>query len=143
MIRAVDVADILSALEYSEGETGQEVPRRQETSGRSKSESRVFLQEIADFLQLRYAVGLEDPLLLQFLENPLVLHAGVFRHQVQHGVEDARPRLVLRLGVRNAGYRVTVLVGESDFGNDLATSAVLFVGEARVIHIEIRLVFGH
>lgn len=137
------MADVLGALEYSESKAGQEVPRRQETGGRSKSESRVLLQEIADFLQLRYTVRLEDPLLLQCLENPLILHARVFRHQVQHSVEDTRPSVVLRFGVGNGGYRVAVLVGESDFGNDLATGAVLLVGEARVIHVEIRLVLGH
>lgn len=88
-------------------------------------------------------MGLKDPLLLQFLEDSLVFHACVLWHEIQHGDKNARPSLVLRLGVRNAGYRLAVLVSESDFGNDLATGAVLLVGKARVIHVEIRLVLGH
>lgn len=143
MIRAVDMTDVLGALEYPEGKAGQEVPRRQETGGRSQGESCVLLQEIADLLQLRDTVGLEDPLLLQLLEDPLVLDAGVLRHQVEHGVEDARPGLILRLGVRDAGYRVAVFVSEGNFGDDLAPGAVLLVGETRMVHVEIRLVLGH
>lgn len=50
MVRAVDVADVLSTLEYPEGEARQEVSRRQETSGRSESESGALLEKIADFL---------------------------------------------------------------------------------------------
>lgn len=143
MVRAVDMTDILGALEYPEGKARQEVPRRQETGGRSEGESRALLQEITDLLQLRDTVGLEDPLLLQLLEDPLVLDARVLWHQVEHGVEDARPGLVLRLGVGDAGYRVAVLVSEGDLGDDLASGAILLIGKARVVHVEIRLVLGH
>jgi len=143
MVGAVDVADVLGALEYPEGKAGQEIARREETSCRPQSESRVLLQEIADLLQLRYAMGLEDSLLLQLLEDSLILDAGVLRHQVQHGVEDARPSLVLRLGVWNARYRIAVLVSEGDLSDDLATSAVFLVGEAGMVHVQIRLVLGH
>lgn len=88
-------------------------------------------------------MGLEDLLLLQLLENSLVLDARMLRHQVEHGVEDARPGLVLRLGVGDAGYRVAVLVSEGDLGDDLASGAVFLVGETGMIHVEIWFVLGH
>lgn len=143
VIRAVDMTNILGALEHPERKAGQEVPSGEQSSGRAQSEPGVLLQEFTDFLQLRNAMSLKDLLLLELLEHSLVLDAGVFGDQVDDGVEHSRPGLVLRLGVRNIGYRVSVLVSESDLRDNLPAGAVLLVGEAGMVHVEIRLVLGH
>lgn len=143
VVRSLDMTNVLSALEDPECKARQKVPGREQSSRRSQSKSSVLLQEFADFLQLRYTMRFEDLFFLQLLEGSSIFHASVFRYQVDDRVEHTRPGLVLRFGVRNVRYRVTILVRESDLRNDLPTSTILLVSESRMVHVKIRFVFGH
>lgn len=125
VIRAVDVADVLGALEYSEREAGEEVAGGEESSSGAQSESGVLFEEVADDLELGHAARLEDLLVHQFLEDSLVLLAGVLRHEVDQGVEHALPGLVLGLGVRDVGDRVTEFVSEGDLGDQLPANQII------------------
>ena len=89
VVRALDVTDILSALEHPEREAGQKVSSGEQASRRSQREPGVLLQEFTDFLQLWYTMRLEDLLVLQHLEDSSILHAGVLRYQVDERVEHA------------------------------------------------------
>lgn len=88
-------------------------------------------------------MALKNLFLLELLEDSLILDASVFGYQIDDGIEDAGPSLVLNLGIRDAGNRIAVLVGEGYLGDDLPTSAIFFIGEARMVHVEIRLVLCH
>lgn len=143
MIRALDVTDVLSALEHPEREARQEIPGREQSGRRSQGESRVLLQELAHLLQLGYTVRLEDLLLLHLLEISPIFGASVFRDQVDQGVEHPGPSLGLRLCIRDGWYRVTVLVRERNFSNELSAGTVLLVSETGMVHVEVRLEFGH
>ena len=135
MIRALDVTNVLSALEHSERQTRQEVPGREQPGRWSQREPCVLLQELAHLLQLRYTVRLEYLLLLHLLKISSIFRASVFRHQIDEGVEHPGPSLGLRLRVRDGGYRVTVPVRECNFSDELSTGAVLLVRESRMIHV--------
>lgn len=125
VVWAVDMTDVLGALEYSERKTGEEVASSEESSGGAQSESCVLPEEFADILELGHAVWLEDLLVHQFLEDALVLFAGVFRNQVDQGVEDALPGLILGLGVWDVGDRVTVFVSKGDLGDQLPANRII------------------
>lgn len=125
MVRAVDVTDVLGALEDSERETGEEVASGEESSSGAQSESCVLFEEIADVLELGHAVWLEDLLVHQFLEDSLVLFAGVLRYEVDQGDEHALPGLVLGLGVRDGGDWIAVFVSEGDLGDQLPTNQII------------------
>lgn len=125
VVGAVDVTDVLGALEDSEREAGEEVAGGEEAGSRAQGESRVLSEELADVLQLGHAVWLEDLLVHQLLEDTLVLLAGVLRHEVHQGVEHALPGLVLGLGVRDVGDRVAVLVSEGDLGDQLPANRIV------------------
>ena len=99
MIRALDVTNVLSALEHSERQTRQEVPGREQSGRWSQREPCVLLQELAHLLQLRYTVRLEYLLLLHLLKISSIFRASVFRHQIDEGVEHPGPSLGLRLRV--------------------------------------------
>lgn len=143
MIRALDVTNVLSALEHPERQARQEVPGREQSGRGSQGEPCVLLQELAHLLQLRYTVRLEYLLLLHLLKISSILRASVFRHQIDKGVEHPCPSLGLRLRVRDGGYRVPVLVRERNFSDELSTGTVLLVSESGMIHVEVRLEFGH
>ena len=117
VVRAVDVTDVLSALEYSECQARQEVASCEKTGSRAQGESCVLPQEVADLLELGYAVGLEDLLVHEFVERENVLLAGVFGHKVHQGVEHSLPGLVLGLGVGDDGNRIAKLVGKGDLSD--------------------------
>lgn len=143
MVRAIDVTNVLGALEHPERKAGQEVSGGEQSSRGTQSESGALLQEIAHFLKLRYTMSLEDLLLLELLKHSLILDASVLRYQVHDRVEHAGPGLVLRLGVGNARNWIAVFVSERDLGDDLPAGSVLLVGETGMIHVEIGLVLGH
>lgn len=125
MVRAVDVTDVLGALEDSERKTGEEVAGGEESGSGTQSESCVLFEELADVLELGHAVWLEDLLVHQLLEDSLVLLAGVLRHEVDQGVEHALPGLVLGLGVRDVGDWVAVFVSEGDLGDQLPANRII------------------
>lgn len=137
------MADVLSALENAEGERREEVAGGQEAGGRAQREAGALAQEGAHLLELRDVVLVEDALLLELGEHGAVLEARVLRHQVEHGAEHLAPGLVLDVAVRDRRNGVAVLEAERDLGDLLAALAVDLVREARVAHVELRLVFGH
>lgn len=143
VVRRVDVTHILCALEDAEGERGEEVASGEQTRSGAQREASVLAQEIGHLLQLGQTMIDEDLLVLQLLEGGTVLGASVFRSQILHGAEDRTPGLDLHVGVVDVWDRISVLESESDLGNFLATLAVNLVGESRVVHVEIGLVFGH
>lgn len=55
-------------------------------------QSVLTLHEGGHFLELRNAVRPEDTVVLKHLEDPTVLAAGVFGHEVEYRVEDCLPR---------------------------------------------------
>jgi len=85
------VTNVLRALEHAEREAGKEVTGRQQTGCWPESESSVLFQEVIHILELRDLVRGEDVVILQHLESVSVFHAEVFRHQVQHVVENRGP----------------------------------------------------
>lgn len=143
MVRRVDVTHILGALEDAEGQRGEEVAGGQETGGRTQREASVLPQEIGHLLQLGQAVIHKDLLVLELLEGSPVLGTGMLGCQILDGLEHRAPGLDLHIGVGNVGDRISVLVGEGNLGNLLATLAVHLVGESRVVHVQIGLVLGH
>lgn len=143
MVRRVDVAHVLSALEDAEGQGGEEVAGGQQTGSRAKGESGVLAQEVRHLLQLGQAVVNKDLLVLQLLEGGTVLGTGVLWGQVLDGLEDRTPGLHLHIGVADVGDRITVLVGEGNLGDLLAALAVNLVGESGMVHVQIGLVLGH
>lgn len=104
------MADVLGALEHAEREAGEEIASRQQTGGRPERESGVFFQKVGHFVQLRYLVGVEDPVILQHLERVPVLHAKVFGHQVQHVVEHGDPSAQLVRRVLDVRDRVAAVI---------------------------------
>lgn len=111
------VTDVLRTLKHSECQTGEEIASCQQTGRRSQRESGLFFQEVAHFVQLRHLVRREDLFVLQHFENGPVLHAEMFGHQVQHVVENGRPRAQLFGGVIDVWYRVTAVSAHDDSCN--------------------------
>lgn len=103
----VDVAHVLSALENTESQRGQEIASGQQTSGRAQCEASVVAQEAAHLLQLWNAAVNEDALFLQFGEDGTVFQAGVLRHQIQYSAEHGAPGLVLNVGVLDVWDGIT------------------------------------
>lgn len=95
----VDVSDVLGALEDAESQGGEEIASGQKAGGRSEGEAGALGQEVGHFLELGNVLGVEDALLLQTPEDSLVFGASMLWHQVDHGVEDRFPGLVLGFGV--------------------------------------------
>lgn len=137
------MAHILGALEDAEGQGGKEVPGSQKTGGRTERESGVLAQKVGHLLQLGQTGLHEDLLILELLEGGPVLGTGVLGSQILNGLEHRAPGLDLHIGVVDEWDRVSVLVGECDLGNFLATLAVYLVGESGVVHVQIGLVLGH
>lgn len=118
MVGAVDVTNVLRALEYSEGKTGQKVAGGEKSGSWTQRESRVLLEEVANFLELGYTVQLEDLFVSQLFEGLLILLASMLRYEILQGVKDALPGLVFGLGVGDIGYRIAVFVGECNLGDE-------------------------
>lgn len=137
------MAHVLCGLEDTEGQGSQEVSGCQQTGSWTEGESSVLAEEVADVFQLWDAVRHEDICLLKLAERRLVFPAGVLRHQFEHGVEHSLPSRVLGFGVSDGRDRVSVLVSECDLRNVLPALSVLLVSKPRVVHVELRLVFGH
>jgi hypothetical protein len=137
------VADVLGALEHPEGQGGEEVPSGQQSGGGSKREASVLLEEVVHVLQLRNCAHAEDTLLLEHLEHVNVLLASVLLGQLANVSEHGVPGVDFSLHVFDVGNGVAELVSESDLGDHLAASAVLLVGEAGVVHVQLGLVLGH
>lgn len=125
MVWAVDVTDILGALEDSECKTGEEVASGEESSSGAQSESCVLFEEFADILELGHTVWLEDLLVHQFYEDSLVLFAGVLWYEVDQGVEHALPGLILGLGVGDVGDWVAVFVSEGNLSDQLPANQII------------------
>lgn len=106
------MTDVLRALEYTESETGKEVTSCQQTGRRSKGETGVFLQEVGQLVQLRDLGRGEDVVILQHFESVPVFHAEVFRHKVQHVVENCGPSADFVGGVFDMWDRVSAVYNE-------------------------------
>lgn len=139
----VGVAHILCRLEHAEGQGGEEISSGEQAGGRAQREAGVLAQEVAHAIQLRDAVRDEDISTLQLSKRRLVLCTSVFGHQVQHGVEDPHPGSVLRLSVCDVRDRVVVFVCERDLSNLLPALPVVLISEARMVHVQLWLKFGH
>lgn len=100
------MTNVLCALEDTEGERGEEVTRRQQTSGWSQGEAGVAAQEVVHLLQLRDSRLDEDLLLLELGKDLVVLAASVLWHQVLDDAEHGAPSVVLGLGVVDVGNRI-------------------------------------
>lgn len=88
-------------------------------------------------------MSFEDLFVAELLEYSLILDASVLGHEVDDRVEDAKPGLVLGLGVGNQRDRVSIFVSECNLRDDLSTGTIFLVRETRVIHVKVRLVLGH
>lgn len=78
--RGVHMAHVLGALEDPEGQRSQEISGREQSRGRSQSESCLALQEARNFFKLRYLVWSEYSGVFQFGKGTVVLGTSVFGH---------------------------------------------------------------
>lgn len=71
------VSDVLSAMEYSEGQTIQELSLCQETSHWLESPSSLLLQEFWYAVQLRDFILVESYMLLELIYSPVKFFASI------------------------------------------------------------------
>jgi hypothetical protein len=70
------MSDVLSRVEYAEGETGEEITRRQEASDRAQSETGAVFKEIRDVFELGNVVCAVSAVLDEQREDVVVLTTG-------------------------------------------------------------------
>lgn len=100
---------ILRTLEDAERQRGEEVTSGQKTGGRSQGESGVASQKGAHFAELGNAILTEDTFVLEFGEHLAVFGTRMLRHQIDDGVEDGAPGLVLDVCVFDVRDGVTTV----------------------------------
>lgn len=71
------MSDVLGRVEYSEGQSIQELSLGQQPANRPESPTSLFFQEVADFLQLRDLFFSEPDMFLKLIDCPIELLACI------------------------------------------------------------------
>ena len=107
------VTNILSRVENSERESGQEIAWRQQTSYRSQSETGCSCQKIGNILQLGYIITCITAVLFEQREDGIELFTGASFIQILQLVINCRPSCL---------FRVTIIILISFIGDKLFNS---------------------
>ena len=134
------VSDVLSAVEDSESQATQEIPRRKQAGHRSEAETGARLQKLRNFFQLGNIIFAETTVLFQKWENVIVLVAGVGLIQGLQVLEHRPPRFLLFLCVLHSGDGLPMSIVVGNVSKVLPSCSVHRIFKTRVIRIQFRSV---